>query len=53
MGPAIVTADEIPDVGAMHLVTKVNGKARQDALVKNLIFDIPTLIETELVNPVG
>lgn len=46
MGPAIVTADEIPDVGAMHLVTRVNGEVRQDALVKDLIFDIPTLIET-------
>jgi 2-keto-4-pentenoate hydratase/2-oxohepta-3-ene-1,7-dioic acid hydratase in catechol pathway len=46
LGPAIVTADEVPDVGAMHLVTRVNGEVRQDARVKDLIFDIPTLIET-------
>ena len=46
LGPAIVTADEIPDVTKMHLVTRVNGEVRQDALVRDLIFDIPTLIET-------
>jgi len=46
LGPAIVTADEIPDVTKMHLVTRVNGEVRQDALVRDLIFAIPTLIET-------
>jgi 2-keto-4-pentenoate hydratase/2-oxohepta-3-ene-1,7-dioic acid hydratase in catechol pathway len=30
----------------MHLVTRVNGEKRQDAKVADLIFDIPTLIET-------
>ncbi len=46
MGPCIVTKDEIPDITAAHLVTRVNGEIRQDALVRDLIFDIPTLIET-------
>jgi 2-keto-4-pentenoate hydratase/2-oxohepta-3-ene-1,7-dioic acid hydratase in catechol pathway len=46
MGPAIVTADEIPDIGKMRVVTRVNGEVRQDALVADLIFDIPTLIAT-------
>lgn len=46
MGPAIVTADAIPDVSSLRLVTRVNGEVRQDALVSDLIFDIPTLIET-------
>jgi len=46
MGPCILTADEVKDVGKMHLSTKVNGEPRQDALVSQLIFDIPTLIET-------
>ncbi|MFL6650968.1 MAG: fumarylacetoacetate hydrolase family protein [Sulfurifustaceae bacterium] len=46
MGPAIVTADEIPDVSALRLITRVNGEVRQDASVADLIFDIPTLIET-------
>jgi 2-keto-4-pentenoate hydratase/2-oxohepta-3-ene-1,7-dioic acid hydratase in catechol pathway len=46
MGPCIVTADEIKDVEQLRLLTKVNGEVRQDAYVSQLIFDIPTLIET-------
>lgn len=46
MGPCIVTADEIRDVTKLRLVTRVNGEVRQDAPVSQLIFDIPTLIET-------
>ena len=46
MGPCIVTADEIKDAGQMHLVTRVNGEVRQDAMVSQLIFDIAALIET-------
>ena len=46
MGPCLLTADEVKDPGTMHLMTRVNGEVRQDALVSQLIFDIPTLIET-------
>jgi 2-keto-4-pentenoate hydratase/2-oxohepta-3-ene-1,7-dioic acid hydratase in catechol pathway len=46
MGPCIVTADSIEDVTQLRLLTKVNGEVRQDAYVSQLIFDIPTLIET-------
>ncbi|MCR9138181.1 MAG: fumarylacetoacetate hydrolase family protein [Alphaproteobacteria bacterium] len=46
MGPWIATADEIEDVGALELVTRINGEVRQKASVSDLIFDIPTLIET-------
>jgi 2-keto-4-pentenoate hydratase/2-oxohepta-3-ene-1,7-dioic acid hydratase in catechol pathway len=46
MGPAVVTADEAGDPGALQLRTWVNGELRQDAPVKDLIFDIPTLIAT-------
>ena len=46
MGPTLVTADEIPDPTALRLITDVNGERRQDAPVSDLIFDIPTLIET-------
>ena len=46
MGPAILTADEVPDPRALRLTTHVNGERRQDAPVADLIFDIPTLIET-------
>lgn len=46
MGPCIATADEIEDVEKLRIVTRVNGEVRQDALVKDLIFSIPVLIET-------
>jgi 2-keto-4-pentenoate hydratase/2-oxohepta-3-ene-1,7-dioic acid hydratase in catechol pathway len=46
MGPYLVTSDEVADVGALELVTQINGEIRQKALVADLIFDIPTLIET-------
>lgn len=46
MGPAILTADEVPDPTTMKLSTWVNGTLRQDARVSDLIFDIPTLIAT-------
>jgi 2-keto-4-pentenoate hydratase/2-oxohepta-3-ene-1,7-dioic acid hydratase in catechol pathway len=45
MGPAILTADEVPDPTALTLTTWVNGEQRQHAPVSDLIFDIPTLIE--------
>ena len=44
MGPAILTADAVPDPKALRVVTHVNGEKRQDAPVADLIFDIPTLI---------
>ena len=46
MGPYLVTADEVADVGALELETHVNDELRQKARVSDLIFDIPTLIET-------
>jgi 2-keto-4-pentenoate hydratase/2-oxohepta-3-ene-1,7-dioic acid hydratase in catechol pathway len=46
MGPYLVTADDVPDVGALRLQTFVNGELRQNAVVADLIFDIPTLIQT-------
>jgi 2-keto-4-pentenoate hydratase/2-oxohepta-3-ene-1,7-dioic acid hydratase in catechol pathway len=44
MGPVLVTADEIDDVAALRVQTRINGQLRQDAPVKDLIFDIPRLI---------
>ena len=46
MGPCIVTADEMGDIRNIKLETRVNGELRQSTLVKNMIFDIPTLIKT-------
>jgi 2-keto-4-pentenoate hydratase/2-oxohepta-3-ene-1,7-dioic acid hydratase in catechol pathway len=44
MGPAILTADAVPDPTTLILTTWVNGEQRQKAPVADLIFDIPTLI---------
>jgi 2-keto-4-pentenoate hydratase/2-oxohepta-3-ene-1,7-dioic acid hydratase in catechol pathway len=46
MGPFIVTRDEIQDLPSMQIQTLVNDEVRQQAKVRDLIFDIPTLIET-------
>jgi 2-keto-4-pentenoate hydratase/2-oxohepta-3-ene-1,7-dioic acid hydratase in catechol pathway len=46
MGPYIVTADEVDDVTALELETRINGEVRQKSQIANLIFDIPTLIRT-------
>jgi 2-keto-4-pentenoate hydratase/2-oxohepta-3-ene-1,7-dioic acid hydratase in catechol pathway len=46
LGPWIVPAGDVPDVAALDLVTTVNGETRQRASLRDLIFDIPTLIET-------
>ena len=45
MGPMIVTPDEC-DGTATRVRGWVNGELRQDASTTDLIFDIPTLIET-------
>jgi 2-keto-4-pentenoate hydratase/2-oxohepta-3-ene-1,7-dioic acid hydratase in catechol pathway len=41
-----VSADEVPDVTALVVESRVNGELRQSASVKDLIFDIPELIAT-------
>ena len=46
MGPSIVTSDEIRDITAATISTTVNGEVRQRAKIADLIFDIPTLMET-------
>jgi 2-keto-4-pentenoate hydratase/2-oxohepta-3-ene-1,7-dioic acid hydratase in catechol pathway len=46
MGPYAVSADEAGDVQTLEVETLVNGERRQFAPVKDLIFDIPALIET-------
>ncbi len=45
MGPWIVTADEL-DGTRTRVRCWVNGELRQDGATENMIFDIPTLIET-------
>ena len=45
LGPALVTADEIPNPNALRIATRVNGETLQDWSTDDMIFDIPTLIE--------
>jgi len=45
MGPWLVTADEL-DGQNTRIRSFVNGEVRQDASTQDMIFDIPTLIET-------
>ncbi len=45
LGPAIVTADEIPEPNRLGIKTILNGEAVQDWNTDDMIFDVPTLIE--------
>ena len=45
MGPWIATADEV-DIASLRVTCRVNGEVRQDSSTADLIFDVPTLIET-------
>ena len=45
MGPIAATADEV-DLGNTGVRCWVNGEPRQDANTRDMIFDVPTLIET-------
>jgi 2-keto-4-pentenoate hydratase/2-oxohepta-3-ene-1,7-dioic acid hydratase in catechol pathway len=46
LGPAIVTADEIPDPNTLRLRTFLNGQTMQDHTTADMIFDVPALIES-------
>jgi len=45
MGPELVTADEIPDPGALELRAHVNGELRQRGSTADWIFPLDALIE--------
>ncbi len=45
MGPWITLAKDV-DVANLSVVCRVNGETRQDSTTADLIFDVPTLIET-------
>ena len=44
MGPALVTADEIPDPGALAVRSYRNGELMQDGHTSDLIFSVPHLV---------
>jgi 2-keto-4-pentenoate hydratase/2-oxohepta-3-ene-1,7-dioic acid hydratase in catechol pathway len=43
-GPWLVTTDELPDPGAMTLVTRLNGEEMQRTGTDDLLFGVPELI---------
>ncbi|WP_035348950.1 fumarylacetoacetate hydrolase family protein [Edaphobacter aggregans] len=45
LGPAIVTADEVPDPHALDISLTINGETMQSSNTRDLIFKIPALIE--------
>jgi 2-keto-4-pentenoate hydratase/2-oxohepta-3-ene-1,7-dioic acid hydratase in catechol pathway len=45
LGPYLVTADELGDPSSLDLCLEVNGEVRQQANTRELIIDVPGLIE--------
>ncbi|HTI67926.1 MAG TPA: fumarylacetoacetate hydrolase family protein [Caulobacteraceae bacterium] len=45
VGPWVVTADEVGDPGALQGTLWVNGEVRQDANTRDLVLDVPGMIE--------
>ena len=43
-GPALVTADEVSDLGALTLTTRLNGTVMQKAPFADLIFSVPVIV---------
>ena len=46
IGPCIVTKDEIKIIEDIKIQTFINGEIRQTGIIKDMIFNIPTIIET-------
>ena len=45
LGPCLVTRDELPDPSGLRVRTLLNGAVMQDANTREMIFDVPALIE--------
>lgn len=45
LGPALVTADEIPNPNSLYIKTELNGELVQNWNTEDMIFDVPALIE--------
>ena len=45
MGPAIVTADEIPDPHSLEIRLDIGGEVLQDSSTNQFVFQIPRLVE--------
>ncbi|HBR96451.1 MAG TPA: 2-hydroxyhepta-2,4-diene-1,7-dioate isomerase [Gammaproteobacteria bacterium] len=55
LGPWLVDRDDVPDVSDLRLTTHVNGELTQEGTTRDMIFDVPFLIEylsaTMTLNP--
>jgi 2-keto-4-pentenoate hydratase/2-oxohepta-3-ene-1,7-dioic acid hydratase in catechol pathway len=45
LGPWLVTSDEIPEPNNVPFTLHLNGELKQDAHTKDMIFDVPRLLE--------
>jgi 2-keto-4-pentenoate hydratase/2-oxohepta-3-ene-1,7-dioic acid hydratase in catechol pathway len=45
LGPALVSAEQIPDPSVLEVSSTLNGKTMQKQLVSDMIFSIPEIVE--------
>lgn len=45
LGPAMITADDVPDPSKLRILTTVNGEVRQDESCADMVFGVPELLE--------
>lgn len=45
LGPCLVTRDSLADPGGLRIQTQVNGRIMQDANTRDMIHDVPAIIE--------
>jgi len=46
LGPALVTRDEVPNPNQLRIRTILNGQVMQDSTTADMIFDVPTIVES-------
>lgn len=46
LGPWIITKDEIPNPNQLSIKSELNGMVMQDSNTSDMIFDVPTLVES-------
>lgn len=46
LGPMLITPDEVEDISSSKIILRLNGKVMQQSHIGDMIFDVPTLIET-------
>ena len=44
LGPAVVTADEVPDPNGLRIACRLNGETVQDSTTADMIFDVAAII---------